>query len=69
MVSKPTILVIGTADTKSEEMQYLENRINALDVNAVTMDVGVLEPASFPVAYSHEDVANHADTTMTKIPL
>lgn len=67
MTSKPTILVIGTADTKSEEMQYLENRINALNVDAVIMDVGVLEPASFPVAYTNEDVANHADTTIQAI--
>lgn len=67
MSAKPTILIIGTCDTKSEEVQYLKNRINALDVNAIVMDVGVLEPADFPVELSNEDVARAANTTIQAI--
>ena len=67
MSSNPSILIIGTADTKSAEMQYLEERIKSLDVEAKVMDVGVLEGASFPVEYTNEDVARAADTTIQAI--
>lgn len=64
MSTQKTILMIGTADTKSDEMQYLAERIRSLGVNPVIMDVGVLQGASFPVEYTNEDVANFAGTTI-----
>ncbi len=67
MEKKRTILVIGTADTKSDEIRYLAERISSLGVTAKIMDVGVLEAARFPVDYTNEDVAYHADTTIQSI--
>ncbi|WP_029042721.1 Tm-1-like ATP-binding domain-containing protein [Cucumibacter marinus] len=52
-----TILVIGTYDTKSEELTYLASRIEAEGGTVMAMDVSVLgEPAS-PVEISKHDVA------------
>lgn len=42
MRNKPkTIVVIGTMDTKSPELDYLAERVAAADCNALLMDVGV----------------------------
>ncbi len=48
------VLLIGTADTKSDELRYLSERVRAAGASVRVMDVGVLEPAAFA-----PDVANH----------
>lgn len=52
-----TILVIGTYDTKDDELGYLAGVIRAQGGKVVTMDVSVLGDPSTPTDYSKHDVA------------
>jgi uncharacterized protein (UPF0261 family) len=42
------IWVVGTADTKGEELSYLAARIRALGGDAMIINVGTREPAIYP---------------------
>jgi uncharacterized protein (UPF0261 family) len=42
------IFVVGTADTKGEELAFLADRIRALGGDAVIVDVGTREPTIYP---------------------
>ena len=53
----PTILVIGTFDTKEEELAYLCARIHSQGAEVLTMDVSVLGNPSTPTDVSKADVA------------
>ncbi len=55
-VSK-TILVIGTYDTKDEELAYVAGRIRAQGGDVLSMDVSVLGDPSAPCDISKHDVA------------
>jgi uncharacterized protein (UPF0261 family) len=55
--SQPVILLIGTMDTKSDELLYLRERMTAAGAGVLVMDVGVLEPARFHPDISNEEVA------------
>ncbi|MCL4675603.1 MAG: Tm-1-like ATP-binding domain-containing protein, partial [Pararhodobacter sp.] len=51
-----TILVIGTYDTKDQELHYMCERIRALGGRVVSMDVSVLGDPSQPTDISKHDV-------------
>ena len=53
----PRILLIGTADTKADELLYLRSRVEACGGKALIMDVGVLGEPEFAPDYSKHDVA------------
>ncbi|MGE0499534.1 MAG: Tm-1-like ATP-binding domain-containing protein [Rhizobiaceae bacterium] len=53
-----TIYVVGTADTKGEELDYLKGRISASGINAVIVDVGTRAP-SIPVDVPASEVARY----------
>jgi uncharacterized protein (UPF0261 family) len=59
-----TILVIGTFDTKADELAYLIGRIKAQGGAVLAMDVSVLGEAMFPVEVSKHDVAAAAGATI-----
>ncbi len=63
----PSVLIIGTADTKADEIQFLAACIAELGVHGLVMDVGVLGQPKFPVAFSNRDVAAAAGTTIEAI--
>lgn len=42
------IWVVGTADTKGEELEFLAERIRALDGEPLIVDVGIREPSILP---------------------
>lgn len=63
MASNPVILLIGTADTKDEELLYLKLRIELAGGQTRIMDVGVLGDPSFEPEYSKHKVAEAAGTT------
>lgn len=69
MTQDPTILVIGTFDTKDEELTYLCSRIRSQGAKVLTMDVSVLGNPSAPTDISKADVAAAAgrsiDAAMT----
>ncbi|WP_435256645.1 Tm-1-like ATP-binding domain-containing protein [Thioclava sp. FR2] len=59
-----TILVIGTFDTKADELAYLIDRIAAQGGAVLAMDVSVLGEAKIPVEVSKHDVAAAAGETI-----
>lgn len=58
-----TVLLVGTCDTKSAEMEYMRQCVDAHGANAVLMDVGVLADSEIEVDLSRHDVAAAAQTT------
>lgn len=52
-----TILVVGTYDTKDDELLYMADRIRAQGGGVLTMDVSVLGDPSKPTDISKHDVA------------
>ncbi|WP_071672930.1 Tm-1-like ATP-binding domain-containing protein [Nioella nitratireducens] len=52
-----TILVVGTYDTKDDELTYMADRIRSQGGGVLTMDVSVLGDPSEPTDYSKHDVA------------
>jgi uncharacterized protein (UPF0261 family) len=63
MISK-TILVIGTYDTKDDELRFLAGVIRSQGGNVVTMDVSVLGNPSNPCDYSKHDVTGEGGNSI-----
>ena len=64
---KHTILLIGTADTKSDEMIFLRDCMMAQGAVVVVMDVGVLDKGTCPVDITNVQVCVAANTTLASI--
>ncbi|MFV0475123.1 MAG: Tm-1-like ATP-binding domain-containing protein [Pikeienuella sp.] len=64
MAEDLTILIIGTYDTKAEELSFLAGRIRDSGGAAMTMDVSVLGDPPFPVDLSKHDVAEAAGSSI-----
>ena len=62
-----TVLLVGTADTKSDEITYLQERVKAAGARVLTMDVGVLAAGHAPVDFTNADVASAAGTTLQAV--
>ena len=56
-MSDKTILVVGTYDTKNDELAYMADCIRAQGGGVVTMDVSVLGDPAEPTDHSKRDVA------------
>jgi uncharacterized protein (UPF0261 family) len=67
MPATPVILLIGTADTKADELLYLGSVIEDAGATAAIMDVGVLGDPPFDPAYSKHDVADAIGMTNDEI--
>ena len=61
MEKNKTILVVGTFDTKNDELCYLSECIKSQNGNVLTMDVSVLGNSQTKCNYSKHDVASAAD--------
>ena len=61
MKTDKSILVVGTFDTKNDELSYLADCIKSQGGNVVTMDVSVLGNSKTKCNYSKHDVASAAD--------
>lgn len=59
-----TILVIGTYDTKDEELHYVAERIEAMGGKVVSMDVSVLGDPSKPTDWSKHQVAEASGSSI-----
>jgi uncharacterized protein (UPF0261 family) len=64
MNENKTILIIGTYDTKSDELRYLQSCIEGQGGRALTMDVGVLGEPAAPVDISKHQVAEAAGSSI-----
>ena len=63
----PSILVIGTGDTKSDELQFMAAIIRDAGGVPVMMDVSILGDPPYRPEYSRHDVAAAAGTTIEAI--
>jgi uncharacterized protein (UPF0261 family) len=54
----PTVALIGTLDTKRDEIAYVRDRLAALGVGAVVIDSGILGEATIPADISRRAVAH-----------
>lgn len=65
-MTQKTILIIGTYDTKSDELLYLADRIASQGGNPMTMDVSVLGDPPQPVDISKHQVAEAGGSSIRK---
>lgn len=63
----PVILLIGTVDTKSDEMAYLRESVEACGGTALVMDVGVLGRGGFTPDILNTEVAAAAGVTLQQV--
>lgn len=61
-----TILVVGTYDTKDDELTYLCDRIRAQGAQVLTMDVSVLGDPKNPTDISKHDVAKAGGSSIAE---
>lgn len=66
-MSNIRILVVGTYDTKADELIYLRERIESQGATAVTLDVSVLGDPPESTDYSKHDVAKLAGKSIDEI--
>lgn len=66
-MNAPTILIIGTADTKADELVFLKSCVEEAGALARIMDVGVLGVPPFEPDYSKHDVARAAGSSNADI--
>ncbi|WP_417208982.1 Tm-1-like ATP-binding domain-containing protein [Antarctobacter sp.] len=64
MSADRTILIVGTFDTKDEELTYLAQVIRGQGGGVLTMDVSVLGDPSQPTDFSKQDVAQAGGHTI-----
>lgn len=62
-----TVLLVGTADTKSDEIAFLREQVMAGGAQALVMDVGVLAAGHAPVDIANTEVAVAAGTTLAEV--
>ncbi|WP_198087361.1 Tm-1-like ATP-binding domain-containing protein [Variovorax sp. E3] len=67
MRATPTILLIGTADTKSDELLFIRERIAAAGGRVLFMDVGVLAPGRCTPDIRNDAVAEAAGTALEAV--
>jgi len=67
MTTNKTILVLGTYDTKADELNYLVERIQSQQAQAITMDVSVLGDPPLPTTYSKHQVAQAAGVSIDDV--
>ena len=67
MSAAARILIIGTADTKADELLFMQRCVREQGGEADIMDVGVLGKPPFEPAWRNSDVAAAAGTTLEAI--
>jgi uncharacterized protein (UPF0261 family) len=63
-VNQPTVVLVGSLDTKGPEYAYVRARLQALGVRVAVVDVGILGEAFFEPDVAASDVALAAGTTL-----
>ncbi|WP_022954570.1 Tm-1-like ATP-binding domain-containing protein [Leucothrix mucor] len=63
-MSDKTILIVGTYDTKNDELEYMASRIKAMGGGVLTMDVSVLGDPEQPKDISKHQVAEAAGSSI-----
>ena len=66
-MTQKTILLVGTYDTKQEELSFLAGAIERAGGRVLKMDVSVLGDTEAPIDISKHDVAAAAGMTIADI--
>ena len=64
MPGKKTILIVGTYDTKSDELRYLQSCVEQQGGAVLTMDVSVLGEPAAPVDVTKHQIAAAAGSSI-----
>ncbi|MBP1990420.1 Tm-1-like ATP-binding domain-containing protein [Paenibacillus eucommiae] len=64
MQTKPTVVLIGTLDTKGVEYGYIRNCLEEQGVSTILIDAGVLGESKITPDITREEVAQAADTSI-----
>lgn len=67
MTQEKTILIVGTYDTKAEELAFMEQVIRDQGGRVVSMDVSVLGDPAQPVSWSKHEVAAAAGSSIAEV--
>ena len=67
MLSAPCIAIIGTGDTKADEISFLADNVRAHGGTPLLIDVSVLADPPYPVDYGREAIAAYAETSIAEI--
>ncbi len=67
MSDAKTILIVGTYDTKQDELEFIADCIRQAGGQVLCMDVSVLGESAMPTEYTKHDVAQAANTTIEAI--
>jgi uncharacterized protein (UPF0261 family) len=62
-----TIAIVGTLDTKGEEIRYIKERVEGRGYKALVIDGGILGKPLFPPDISREQVAQAAGTSLDQV--
>ena len=63
----PAVALIGTLDTKGDEIAYVRERLQALRVDTIVIDSGILGEPGCPPDFTHEEVAAAGDHTLAEV--
>lgn len=63
----PTVVVLGTMDTKGKELGYVRDVIRAQGVDTLLVDMGVLEPPAVAPDITREEVAKAAEIDLAAL--
>jgi uncharacterized protein (UPF0261 family) len=67
ILMEKSILIIGTFDTKAEELSFIKDQISARGLRALTLDAGVLQPSPAEVDIPNERVAAAGGQPLPKL--
>ena len=63
----PVILIVGTVDTKSDEIGFMREQVQAAGGQALIMDVGVLAKGQVVPDIANTEVAQAAGVTLQQV--
>jgi uncharacterized protein (UPF0261 family) len=67
MTRKGSIAILGTLDTKGQEVAYMKNLLEAEGHSTVIIDVGPLGPPGIPPDISNEEIARQAGWELSNL--
>lgn len=62
-----SIVIVGTLDTKGDEVEYLKSRIESRGHDTIVLDVGVLEQPSTEPDIAREEIAEAGGSTLAEL--
>ncbi|OAB39921.1 hypothetical protein PMSD_02360 [Paenibacillus macquariensis subsp. defensor] len=64
---RPTVVLLGTFDTKGTEYAYIQDRLQERGVHTILVDAGVLGDSQTATDFTHHDVAEAAGTSISEL--